>query len=72
MQEYVRFLYDRETTVLDAEREDAVEFIEHCVRRGNRESTLSGKLAVIGQLYRHIKFRMDLGEEVDFDPLEMV
>ena len=71
LQEYVRFLDDNGTTVLDAEQEDVVEFIEHCVRRGNRESTLSGKLAVIGQLYRHIKFRMGEDDEMSFDPLEL-
>lgn len=71
LQEYIRFLYDNETTVLDADREDVIKFIERCVRRGNRESTLSGKLAVIGQLYRHIKFRMDEGDDMDLDPLEL-
>ena len=71
LKEYVRFLYNNDTTVLNAEREDVVEFIEHCVRRGNRESTLSGKLAVIGQLYRHIKFRMNEGDETTLDPLEL-
>jgi integrase/recombinase XerD len=71
LQEYVRFLSENGTTVLDAEREDVIEFIEHCVRRGNRESTLSGKLAVIGQLYRHLKFRMDEGDEMTLDPLEL-
>ena len=71
LREYVRFLHKNETTVLDAEQRDIIEFIECCVRRGNRESTLSGKLAVIGQLYRHIKFRMDLGDEMVLDPLEL-
>lgn len=71
LQEYVRFLSEIETTVLDASREDIVAFIEHCVRRGNRESTLGGKLAVIGQLYRHIKLRMGLGDELTLDPLEL-
>lgn len=71
LQGYVQFLYDNGTTVLDAEREDVVEFIEHCVRRGNRESTLTGKLAVIGQLYRHIKFRTNKSDEMTLDPLEL-
>ena len=71
LQEYVRFLDDIETTVLEASQEDVVTFIERCVRRGNRESTISGKLAVIGQLYRHIKLRMDVGDELNLEPLEL-
>ena len=71
LQEYVRFLDDIETTVLEASQEDVVTFIERCVRRGNRESTISGKLVVIGQLYRHIKLRMDVGDELNLEPLEL-
>jgi integrase/recombinase XerD len=71
LQQYVRFLEGEGTNVLDADRDDVVSFIESCVRRGNRESTLAGKLMVIGQLYRHVKLRTDAGDDLRLDPLEL-
>lgn len=71
LNEYIRYLSDIERSVLDASREDVVTFIERCVRRGNRRSTITGKLVVIGQLYRHIKLRTDMGDKLSLDPLEL-
>ncbi|WP_136717721.1 tyrosine-type recombinase/integrase [Halorientalis salina] len=71
LQQYVRFLTENETTVLDAELDDVVAFIERCVRRGNRESTLSGKLTAIEQLYRHIKLKTDAADDLRLEPLEL-
>jgi integrase/recombinase XerD len=71
LREYIRYLSAIETTVLNAEREDVVAFIEECVRRRNRESTLSGKLNTIYQLYKHIELNMNEGDELQLDPLEL-
>ncbi len=67
--EYTTFLNGRETTVISAEFTDVVEFIEECVRRGNRKSTISGKLSTIAELYRYIRLRTDAGDELHLDPL---
>jgi integrase/recombinase XerD len=67
--EYTTFLNGRETTVLSAEFTDVVEFLEECVRRGNRKSTLSGKLSTIAELYRFIRLRTDAGDKLSLDPL---
>jgi len=71
LREYIRYLTAIETTVLNAEREDVVTFLERCVRRGNRESTLRSKFNAVYQLYRHIKLYMDEGDELNVDPLEL-
>lgn len=71
LEQYAHFLAANETTVLDADDKDVVAFIESCVRRGNRESTLSGKLTVIEQLYRHIKLETAVGDDLQLDPLAL-
>jgi integrase/recombinase XerD len=71
LSEYTMFLSDREVTVISAEFTDVLEFIEECVRRGNRRSTISGKLTVISELYRYIRLRTDAGDELDLDPLRL-
>ena len=68
---YVRYLREQEITVMEAELTDVIDFVEHCVRRGNRESTISGKLTAIGQLYRHIKLRMDTDASPRVNPIEI-
>lgn len=67
--EYTAFLNSRDKTVISAEFTDVIEFIEECVRRGNRKSTLSGKLSTIAELYRYIRLRTDAGDELNLDPL---
>jgi integrase/recombinase XerD len=67
--EYTTFLNGRGETTITAEFTDIVEFIEECVRRENRRSTISGKLSVIAELYRYIRLRTDSGDELNFDPL---
>lgn len=66
---FVSFLHDREITVLSAEFADVREYMEFCVRCGNRQSTLSGKLSTIGELYRYIKLRSDAADDLELDPL---
>lgn len=67
--EFVSFLVERDQTVLDTEFRDVLDYIEHCVRRGNRKSTLSSKLSTIGELYRFIRLRTDVGNELQLDPI---
>lgn len=67
--EYATFLNSRDKAVLSAELTDVIEFIEECVRRGNRKSTLSGKLSTIAELYRYIRLRTDAGDKLTLDPL---
>jgi integrase/recombinase XerD len=65
------FLSERDLSIIDAEQEDVVNYIETCVRNGNRRSTLNVKLGAISNLYRHIRLRMDAGEELAVDPIEL-
>jgi len=67
--EFVTFLYQRETSVLSAEFSDVLDYIEACVRQGNRKGTISGKLSTVGELYRFIRLRTDDGDELSLDPL---
>jgi integrase/recombinase XerD len=69
--EFVRFLQDNEQTVLSAEVEDIIEYVESCVRRGNRQSTISGKLSTIQELYRYIRLRTESGSDLELDPIEL-
>lgn len=66
---YTTFLNGRGKTTITAEFTDVIEFIEECVRRGNRRSTISGKLSVIAELYRYLRLRTDVGDELNLDPL---
>ncbi|NHX37276.1 MULTISPECIES: tyrosine-type recombinase/integrase [Halolamina] len=67
--EYVSFLDQRDRTVVNAEFQDVLDYLDWCVRRGNRKSTLSSKLATIGELYRYIRLRTDVGDELGLDPI---
>lgn len=68
---YEQFLADRDTAVLTAEFVDVLEFVEHCVYRRNRESTIRGKLTTVQELYYFIRLRTDSGEDLCFDPLRL-
>mgnify|MGYP000082531200 CR=1 FL=1 len=67
--EYTTYLNGKGKTSIAAEFSDIIEFLEECVRRGNRRSTICGKLSVIGELYRYIRLRTDAGNQLNFDPL---
>ena len=67
--EFVQFLHDRDASVLSAEFSDILSYIESCVRRGNRQSTVTRKLSTIGELYRYIHLRTESGQELALDPL---
>ncbi|MFC6874122.1 tyrosine-type recombinase/integrase [Halobellus marinus] len=68
--EYVEFLHNNDKTVLTAEFPDVIEFVEDCVRSGNRQSTISSKVSTIAELYRYIRLRTDAGEELRLDPIQ--
>jgi integrase/recombinase XerD len=68
--EFVNFLNDRNTSVLDADFSEVRAFAEKCVRQGNRQSTIEGKLSTVGELYRYIHLRTDAPQELSLDPLE--
>ncbi len=68
--QYVKWLNQEDESVLDAEFEMVRQFIEECVSKGNRRSTLASKLVAIAELYRYIRLRTDAGEELTIDPLE--
>lgn len=67
--EYVTFLHDQGISVLTAEFTDVLDYAEACVRSGNREGTISGKLSTVAELYRYIRLRTDAGDELSLDPL---
>lgn len=69
LNEFVHWLHDRDIGVLGATCDDVRNYIETCVSRGNRESTLSSKLSVIDNFYRYIY--VDEGERhrLSLDPL---
>ena len=68
---YTTYLDDQDRSILDAEKEDVVGFIEEGVRNGNRQSTLRTKLSTIIEFYKHIRLRTDAGSELSLDPLEL-
>ena len=68
--EFVNFLNGRNTSVLDADFSEVRAFAEKCVRQGNRQSTIEGKLSTVGELYRYIHLRTDASQELSLDPLE--
>ena len=68
---YVVFLHDGELSVLDAELTDVIEFVEECVRRGNRQSTIESKVATISELYKYIRLRTEAGSELSLEPLRL-
>ncbi len=69
--EFVSFLHERDVTILSAKFDDVLEYMETCVRRGNRQSTISGKLSVIGEMYRYIRLESDVGDELELDPIRL-
>lgn len=70
LNQYVEWLNQHGETILNAEFEMVRRFIEACVRKGNRRSTLESKLVAIAELYRFIRLRTDAGEELTIDPLD--
>lgn len=68
---YVMFLHDRGISVLDATFTDVLEFVEECVRRGNRQSTIEGKLATVSELYKYIRLRTEVGDKLALEPLRL-
>ena len=71
LNQFETYLQRRESTILDAEFRDLIEFIEFCVRSGNRQSTIEGKLSIIGELYRYIRLHTDVRNDLNFDPLRI-
>ncbi|KAB1192425.1 tyrosine-type recombinase/integrase [Haloferax sp. MBLA0076] len=69
--QYATFLHAQDKSILTAEFIDLIEFIEECVLRGNRETTISGKVSTVSELYRYIRLRTDVGDELLFDPLRI-
>lgn len=67
--QFTASLHGKNITVLSAEFTDVLDFIEDCVRLGNRQSTISSKLTAVAELYRYIRLRTDAGGELNFDPL---
>lgn len=68
---FVTFLNHRTTSVIDAEFTDVLGFVESCVRQGNRKNTISGKLSTISELYKYIRLRTDVGDELSLEPLRL-
>ncbi|WP_336328331.1 tyrosine-type recombinase/integrase [Halovenus sp. HT40] len=66
---YNAFLSKRGQNILGAEFTDVLEFVESCVRDGNRRSTIEGKLTTVKELYCFIRLRTDKGESLQLDPL---
>lgn len=67
--EYVTFLHERDSSVINAEFTDVLDYVESCVRQGNRKGTISGKISTVGELYRYIRLRTELGDELSLDPI---
>lgn len=66
---FVSYLHEHDESVLTGEFTDVIDFIERCVRLGNRRSTLESKLSTIGEMYRYIRLRTDAADELCLDPL---
>ncbi|POG53808.1 tyrosine-type recombinase/integrase [Haloferax marisrubri] len=71
LREYCRFLESHDTSVLDADYRDVNRFIEGCVRRGNRISTLENKLSIVNGLYKYIHLWSDFGDKLELNPLRL-
>ncbi|WP_276299377.1 tyrosine-type recombinase/integrase [Halorussus lipolyticus] len=69
LSEYVVFLHDEDLSVLDAEFTNVFGFVESCVRRQNRQSTIEGKVSTVRELYYYIRLRTEAGSDLQFDPL---
>ncbi|ARS89333.1 tyrosine-type recombinase/integrase [Natrarchaeobaculum aegyptiacum] len=68
---YVIFLHDDNTSVLEATFTDVLEFVEECVRLGNRRSTIEGKVTTISELYKYIRLRTEEGDQLQLEPLRV-
>ncbi|WP_425293279.1 tyrosine-type recombinase/integrase [Halobacterium rubrum] len=68
---YVVFLHDNELAVLSAEFTDVLDFLESCLRRRNRQSTIEGKLSTLREMYRYIHLRTDAQDKLQLDPLRL-
>ncbi|WP_434531171.1 tyrosine-type recombinase/integrase [Haloarcula sp. NS06] len=68
---YVLFLHDSGTSVMDATFNNVLEFVEECVRTGNRQSTIEGKVSVVSEMYRYIRLRTEVGDELSLEPLRL-
>jgi integrase/recombinase XerD len=68
---YIAFLENREIHVLEADLNDVIAFVEQCVDRGNRQSTIEGKLTAVRELYVFIRLRTDAAEALAMDPIEL-
>lgn len=68
---YVTFLHDGNTSVLEATFTDVLEFVEECVRLGNRQSTIEAKVTTISELYKYIRLRREEGEDLQLEPLRI-
>ena len=68
---YVVFLHDNELSVLDAGLTDVIEFVEECVQRGNRQSTIENKVTTVSELYKYIRLRTEAGDELSLEPLRL-
>lgn len=71
LRQFETFLHRQGTEITNAEFSDLLDYTDLCVRYGNRQSTIEGKLSVIGELYRYIRLHTDAGDELKFDPLRM-
>lgn len=71
LKEYTEFLENHSTAVVDVEYSDIVEYVEWCVKRGNRQSTIVGKITTIKELYKFIRLRTNLGHRLALDPIEL-
>ncbi|WP_336326473.1 tyrosine-type recombinase/integrase [Halovenus sp. HT40] len=71
LREFIVYLEGHSVTVLTAELTDIIEYIEWCVERGNRRSTIEGKLTTITEFYKFIHLRTEADEALVLDPLEL-
>ncbi len=69
LSEYVEFLTVNEKSVLTAEFSNVMDYIDHCVRRGNRLGTIKCKISAISSMYHYIRLRSDHGDNLQIDPL---
>jgi integrase/recombinase XerD len=68
--EYVTYLHQQGTSVVSATWDTVESFVEACVGRGNRRSTISGKLSTVAELYRYAKLDAEENVELALDPIQ--
>jgi len=71
LQNFAEHLEQQGTTVIDAEREHIVNYIEACVLRGNRRETVRNKRSAVKELYKYLQVHSDRADEIDVDPLDI-